>query len=55
MTLGHSIGIFSGGAYGLLVVAAYCLPETNGKELTDTEGGMLDYLGAKTGLGSGKV
>jgi hypothetical protein len=33
MTLGAAIGLFSVVAYGLLVIAAYCLPETKGKEL----------------------
>jgi MFS family permease len=33
MTLGVAIGLFSVVAYGLLVIAAYLLPETNGKEL----------------------
>jgi MFS family permease len=33
MTLGGAIGLFSVVAYGLLVIAAYCLPETRGKEL----------------------
>jgi MFS family permease len=35
MSLGHAIGVFAAGAYGLLVVAAYCLPETAGKELSE--------------------
>ena len=35
MTLGHAIGTFAVSAYGLLVLAAYCLPETKGKELSD--------------------
>jgi MFS family permease len=35
MTLGQAIGIFATSAYGLLVIAAYCLPETNGKELRE--------------------
>lgn len=38
MPLGHAIGIFAGAAYGLLVIAAYCLPETKGKELDEAEG-----------------
>ena len=33
MPLGKAIGIFAGVAYGLLVIAAYCLPETKGREL----------------------
>jgi MFS family permease len=33
MSLGRAIGVFAGFAYGLLVIAAYCLPETRGKEL----------------------
>jgi len=33
MSLGQAIGIFAAAAYGLLVIAAYCLPETMGKEL----------------------
>jgi MFS family permease len=33
MSLGEAIGVFAAIAYGLLVIAAYCLPETNGKEL----------------------
>jgi MFS family permease len=37
ITLGHAVGVFAGSAYGLLVLAAYCLPETKGKELDETE------------------
>jgi MFS family permease len=37
MTLGSAISIFAGSAYGLLVVAAYCLPETKGKVLDKGE------------------
>jgi MFS family permease len=37
MTLGHAVGVFAGGAYVLLVVAAYCLPETKGRELDETD------------------
>src|SRR5260370_162527 len=37
MTLGFAISIFAGSAYGLLVVAAYCLPETKGKVLNIRE------------------
>jgi len=33
MTLGQAIGVFAGAAYAMLVLAAYGLPETNGKEL----------------------
>jgi len=33
MSLGKAIGVFAAVAYGLLVIAAYCLPETKGKEL----------------------
>jgi MFS family permease len=33
MSLGAAIGVFAAVAYGLLVIAAYCLPETRGKEL----------------------
>ncbi|MFS2107037.1 MFS transporter, partial [Ralstonia sp. Ralssp135] len=32
-SLGHAIGIFAAGAYGLLIVAALTLPETRGREL----------------------
>jgi len=35
MGLGHAIGIFAGGAYGVLVIAVLCLPETRGKRLQD--------------------
>jgi MFS family permease len=41
MTLGHAIGVFSLSAYGLLVLSAYCLPETKGKELNETENYLL--------------
>jgi MFS family permease len=37
MTLGFAISIFASSAYGLLVVAAYCLPETKGKVLDKGE------------------
>jgi MFS family permease len=33
MSLGKAIGAFAAVAYALLVIAAYCLPETKGKEL----------------------
>jgi MFS family permease len=33
MGLGQAIGIFATVAYGLLVIAAFCLPETKGREL----------------------
>ena len=32
-SLGHAIGIFAAGAYGLLILAALTLPETRGREL----------------------
>jgi len=34
MSLGHAIGVFAAGAYGLLIVAALTLPETRGTRLT---------------------
>jgi MFS family permease len=34
LPLGQSIGVFALSAYGLLIVAAILLPETNGRELT---------------------
>ncbi|MBV9243931.1 MAG: MFS transporter [Methylobacteriaceae bacterium] len=34
LSLGHSIGVFAGIAYALVVVAALLLPETKGRELT---------------------
>ena len=34
LPLGHSIGIFALGAYGLVVIATLLLPETRGRELT---------------------
>ncbi len=33
MPLGEAIGLFAGGAYGLVIVAALMLPETRGREL----------------------
>ena len=33
MPLGEAIGLFAGGAYGLVIVAALLLPETRGREL----------------------
>jgi MFS family permease len=42
MTLGHAIGVFSVSAYGLLVLSAYCLPETKGKELNETENFLVE-------------
>ena len=42
MTLGRAIGVFSVIAYGIMLVAAYCLPETRGAQL---ESG-LDMPGA---------
>lgn len=33
MGLGYAIGVFSAGAYGVVVIAALTLPETSGKEL----------------------
>ena len=38
LPLGQSIGVFAIGAYGLLIIAALCLPETKGRVLT-TEAG----------------
>ncbi len=35
MGLGRAIGIFAGAAYGVLVIAALCLPETRGKRLQE--------------------
>ena len=34
MSLGHAIGVFAAGAYGLLIAAALTLPETRGTRLT---------------------
>jgi MFS family permease len=34
LTLGQSIGVFAGIAYGVVVIAALVLPETRGRELT---------------------
>jgi MFS family permease len=36
LPLGEAIGIFAVGAYGVVVVAALLLPETNGKSLSET-------------------
>lgn len=33
MPLGEAIGLFAGGAYGLVIIAALLLPETRGREL----------------------
>ena len=33
MPLGHAIGLFAAGAYGIMIVAALTLPETRGKRL----------------------
>jgi MFS family permease len=33
MPLGQAIGLFAGGAYGLVIIAALMLPETRGREL----------------------
>jgi hypothetical protein len=33
LPLGHAIGLFSAGAYGIMVLAALTLPETRGKRL----------------------
>jgi hypothetical protein len=35
MGLGRAIGVFAGAAYGVLVIAALCLPETRGKRLQE--------------------
>jgi MFS family permease len=35
MGLGQAIGIFAGSAYGVLVIAVLCLPETKGKKLQE--------------------
>jgi MFS family permease len=35
MGLGQAIGIFAASAYGVLVIAALCLPETKGKKLQE--------------------
>jgi MFS family permease len=47
MTLGLAISIFAGSAYGLLVLASYCLPETKGRVLnrSETERPELPELG----------
>ena len=33
ITLGHAIGMFAAGAYGIVILAALSLPETNGRQL----------------------
>jgi MFS family permease len=33
LSLGHAIGLFSAGAYGIMILAALTLPETRGKRL----------------------
>jgi len=33
MSLGHAIGLFAAGAYGIMIIAALTLPETRGKRL----------------------
>ena len=37
MPLGQAIGLFAGGAYGLVILAALMLPETRGRELESLE------------------
>jgi MFS family permease len=39
LPLGETVGIFSAGAYGVVVIAALLLPETNGKSLIEADGG----------------
>jgi MFS family permease len=39
--IGKAIGIFALAAYGLLVIAAYCLPETRGKDLREEAGELI--------------
>ena len=50
MTLGFAIGVFAGSAYGLLVVAAYCLPETKGKVLNRSETELSERPGFRRAL-----
>lgn len=38
MPLGQAIGLFAGGAYGLVILAALLLPETRGRELQSLAG-----------------
>jgi len=55
MPLGEAIGLFAGGAYGLVILAAIMLPETRGRELESLAPSPTITSSSQTAAGSSQV